>query len=345
MKHINNIHISNFKSIRQASIKDCNVINVFIGKPNAGKSNLLEALGLKMLFQKEDNVNSSLNLKTITRFDRIDQLFYLGSEGEKEKGLIVINDNVISFQPLLDRISFTKVSGNDLLHTLDYDQNGTNILTESVGFSGVSNTDNSLLHSYKFNSDKFVDTIVQVNQIQLKVPFGGNLGYVAYHNSDLLKFIQNEFRILNRKFVLDSLYQIKIQVERSDGLIFEHDYELLADTLRRTIFYQAAILSNKETVLLFEEPEAHCFEPYIQEFTNSVKYDKNNNQFFIVTHSDFIIQEFLRDEESKAKTNIYLVNNVSGETKVKLMQREKNEDVYELGMNAFFNFDQLWENN
>jgi AAA15 family ATPase/GTPase len=120
---------------------------------------------------------------------------------------------------------------------------------------------------------------------------------------------------------------------------------MIADTLQRLIFYKAAIMSNKKAVLLFEEPEAHCFEPYILEFTNDVKYDENDNQFFIVTHSDFIIKEFLRDEESKENTNIYLVNNVDGETQVKLLEKDKNEDVYEYGMNVFFNFESLWETN
>jgi len=111
------------------------------------------------------------------------------------------------------------------------------------------------------------------------------------------------------------------------------------------IFYKAAIISNHNAVLLFEEPEAHCFEPYILEFTNGVKYDENDNQFFIVTHSDYIVKEFLRDEESKENTNIYLVNNVDGETKVKLLDKKNNEDVFEFGMNIFFNFESLWETN
>ena len=71
----------------------------------------------------------------------------------------------------------------------------------------------------------------------------------------------------------------------------------------------------------------------------------NNNQFFIVTHSDFIIQEFLRDEESRNNTNIYLVSNVEGETKAKLLDKNNNDDVYEFGMNVFFNFENLWESN
>jgi len=43
---IRNIEIKNFKSIRHQKIEDCRRVNVFIGYPNVGKSNLLEALSL-----------------------------------------------------------------------------------------------------------------------------------------------------------------------------------------------------------------------------------------------------------------------------------------------------------
>lgn len=42
---IENIEISNFKSIKNLSLK-CRKINLFIGKPNVGKSNILESLTL-----------------------------------------------------------------------------------------------------------------------------------------------------------------------------------------------------------------------------------------------------------------------------------------------------------
>ena len=42
---IENLSIKNFKSIKDLSI-DCKRINLFIGEPNAGKSNILEALGV-----------------------------------------------------------------------------------------------------------------------------------------------------------------------------------------------------------------------------------------------------------------------------------------------------------
>ena len=45
MAHIKRLEIRNFKSIRHLTL-NCNRINVFIGEPNVGKSNILESLGL-----------------------------------------------------------------------------------------------------------------------------------------------------------------------------------------------------------------------------------------------------------------------------------------------------------
>jgi AAA15 family ATPase/GTPase len=43
---IKHAHITNFKSIRDLRLEDCQRINLFIGYPNVGKSNLIEALSL-----------------------------------------------------------------------------------------------------------------------------------------------------------------------------------------------------------------------------------------------------------------------------------------------------------
>lgn len=41
---IQNIQIKNFKSAKNVRFEDCKRINLLIGKPNVGKSNLLESL-------------------------------------------------------------------------------------------------------------------------------------------------------------------------------------------------------------------------------------------------------------------------------------------------------------
>jgi AAA15 family ATPase/GTPase len=55
MEHIKTIEIKNFKSIRHQKIEDCRRVNVFIGYPNVGKSNILEALGLYSILSLELN--------------------------------------------------------------------------------------------------------------------------------------------------------------------------------------------------------------------------------------------------------------------------------------------------
>ena len=337
MKKIKNIAINNFKSIKHLEINDCNKINVFIGKPNAGKSNILEALGM---FGMLNSFN--YELEDFVRFNNSNELFFEGNIAEKIK--IIINDVQLHIERVKSKSIFI-----DSLHyfglneELKYDFNFAG--EDQIYLNNEVDTNGRIpaIKKYQFKEIEFV---ARYNQSSLDFPTGLNLVQVLSSNSFLRKkvndlFIQNGLRLLIDK----SSNDIKIFKEYQDGTVFTLSYSLIADTLQRLIFYIAAILTNENSILLFEEPEAHCFEPYILEFTNSVKYDKNNNQFFIVTHSDFIIQEFLRDEESRNNTNIYLVSNVEGETKAKLLDKNNNDDVYEFGMNVFFNFENLWESN
>ena len=66
---IENLSVKNFKSIKDLQI-ECKQINLFIGEPNAGKSNILEALGLLSWYYYRNS------LKEYVRFQGIQNLFY-----------------------------------------------------------------------------------------------------------------------------------------------------------------------------------------------------------------------------------------------------------------------------
>ena len=68
---INKLSIKNFKSIKELDI-DCAKVNLFIGEPNTGKSNILEALGL--LSWMGHRANTPLN--EYVRFQGIQNLFF-----------------------------------------------------------------------------------------------------------------------------------------------------------------------------------------------------------------------------------------------------------------------------
>src|SRR5438552_7336635 len=90
-------------------------------------------------------------------------------------------------------------------------------------------------------------------------------------------------------------------------------------------------MSNENSVLLFEEPEAHMFPPYISKFTSDVIYFKTN-QYFISTHSPFVINDFI--EDARDELAIYLVGLENGETIIKKMTDEHVTDRKSTRLNS-----------
>ena len=81
---LNDIVIKNFKSIKSASLVNCNRINLLIGRPNVGKSNILEAIGLLGLsYIKYD---SPKKLNNFIRLENESELFF---NGDNTKEIIV----------------------------------------------------------------------------------------------------------------------------------------------------------------------------------------------------------------------------------------------------------------
>ena len=117
-------------------------------------------------------------------------------------------------------------------------------------------------------------------------------------------------------------------------------YSSIADTLQRVIFFKTAIASNQNSILLFEEPEAHCFPPYIAQITQEV-INAETNQFFIATHSPYVLNDFMEDEETRAELAIFMADFKDGQTVVyRLSDKELNE-VYNYGIDVFFNYERF----
>ncbi|MDQ6762144.1 MAG: ATP-binding protein [Bacteroidota bacterium] len=108
----------------------------------------------------------------------------------------------------------------------------------------------------------------------------------------------------------------------------------MADTLQRIIFYKAAITSNNNSILLFEEPEAHAFPPYMTHLTQEMIY-KKDNQYFVATHSPFILNDLL--ENGREELSVFIVYYENRETKVRQLTQEELHDVLQDGIDLFTN--------
>ena len=105
---ITELSIKNFKSIKELKI-DCRRINLLIGEPNTGKSNILEALGL-LSWCGHGNESP----KEYVRFQGMHNLFYDNSLDELIKIDVVEPDIVIHM-----RVSF---EDEEFLLDADYGQ-------------------------------------------------------------------------------------------------------------------------------------------------------------------------------------------------------------------------------
>jgi AAA15 family ATPase/GTPase len=191
-----------------------------------------------------------------------------------------------------------------------------------------------LKYNFSINNFKTTKTVFPA----LIPPFGNNLFEVIGKNKELKDFIQGEFAKAEGEYIYDTGDNSGKILKGSNGNRFTLPFSSMADTLQRLIFYTAAIASNKNSVLLFEEPESHMFPPYISRFTGEIISEKENgNQYFINTHSPFVMNDLL--EDAREELSVYLVGYKNGETTIKRLSDEELHEVYQYGVDLFYNIE------
>ena len=325
------INIHNFKSISNLKLEDCRRINLFIGYPNVGKSNVLEALSLFSLpyLSEGENINKFIRTENKNElfFDnRINSCFVTDdiSTVELNPNSFVVRHEYIGVEKqffLSPKMNLTKRTESNIDDGEDYWSTSVKKYTFSTNPSWLSNDD-----------------------ISLSQPNGENIVNVLSYNPDLsevLEWIKKEFFKYKLELVLDiSSNSLKVQQRLDGDKVKQLPYSSIADTLQRVIFYKIAIASNKNAVLLFEEPEAHAFPPYIRNITQDI-IDAKTNQFFIVTHSPFIVNHFLEYADLRNEVAIYLFDFKNDQTTVKRLTDEEMDEVYNYDIDLFFNIERF----
>lgn len=318
---LQDIRIQNFKSLKKCNIGDCRRINLFIGRPNVGKSNILEALSLFSIpFLRE---NTSKSITQLVRMESETELFYNGNSGEPLK---------VDTNKGFAQVSYNKNEGLSLkIDTLT--DGGLYSIDEKLNLK-AKRSDNYVpfIRKYTFNSETGER---RTHSRYLIPPYGSNIFSIIEKDAQLKQEISALFAEYRLNLVFDKASQsLKILQAENKDEIFLVPYNSIADTLQRIIFFKTAVASNDDSVLLFEEPEAHSFPPYISHITQEVIH-KRNNQYFIATHSPFILNDFL--ENSRDELAVYMVRYENHETKLRKLEDSELHDIYQHGVDLFTN--------
>ncbi len=324
-KMIENLEIKNFKSIKHLKL-ECRRVNIFIGKPNAGKSNILESIGI-FSFPYETPYRGE-GLKKLVRFENMTNLFY--DQNLEEKIEIIANDK--SCEIKFENGSF-KGHGIDKQEKVNFSFDFDYIGNGSAGGLYIS--------PFKFYKFAIIDTFPRKESEFLLPPEGENLLSILLTNKALRKTVADIFTEFGLRIVLKP-QESKIEVQKEvEDIIISYPYSLVSDTLQRVVFYLAAIETNKDSIIIFEEPESHAFPYYTKFLAERIALDKTN-QYFISTHNPYFLLPVL-EKTPIEDIAIFVTYFEDYQTKVKPIAEDEMSKIMDFDASIFFNLERFLE--
>ena len=317
---IKNVSIRNFKSIKKLDFK-AKRVNVFIGDPNTGKSNILEALGMFSL------VHNYKTGEVPIRYQKVDNLFY-------------DNETYSSNEPhvKVDRYSYRLDHSRVLIVVEEED----GVEREVLEFD-LERKKGSPAHfdtPIKFYQFKVLENYREYGD-SLNPPYGNNLFNVLMNNKPLKSMVSALLKEKGYRLGLRiSDKEIEI-IKEQDDVLYTHPYPTLSDTLQRIIFYWAVIETNKDSTILLEEPESHMSPFYVRDIADRMAHD-TDNQYFLVTHNPYFLVPLI-EKTKLSDLNVFVTYLEDYQTKLKRLTRDDISELTDMDTDVFFNLDKFFE--
>jgi hypothetical protein len=196
--------------------------------------------------------------------------------------------------------------------------------------------------SYRYKPGAHLDR--RYPDAALRPPHGNNLVQVLEQHADLRHEFANLFsdRGLRLRVRPDAgRFEVMKEI---DGLSFAYPYSSSGDTLQRFGFYLAAMESNRDTVILLEEPEAHSYPQYVSQLAERIA-TQQENQFFVTTHSPHFFSEVLENmvpyENRVPELAVFVVYYKDFQTKVRQLSDEEVRGLRRDSLEVFNNLGDL----
>ncbi len=168
---------------------------------------------------------------------------------------------------------------------------------------------------------------------------GENLFHILETNYQIADLMDSVFARTGFRFVVDyDERRLKIARFGPGNTVVLLPFYMVAEPIQRLLFNYAVIISNREAVIVMEEPEVHLFPFYIDALAFEI-LNSRSNQFFISTHNPYFINALVREAENLEDIAIFITYFENYETRVRKLSSEELRRVYEEGIDILLNLD------
>lgn len=315
------VSIKNFKSVRDLQF-EAKRVNVFIGEPNTGKSNLLEALSLL-----SQGVQTPEVFREFFRFRSMADLYYDQQVADAIR--VETDKHSCSLEFIQGSFRFT-------LRNL-----GKDVGSIVIGQSGEHHSSIDLPEDIRCYRFKNLTRFPRQEYGPLASPYGENLAALIYTNKELRKKVSDLFRVRNFRLEIKPVEMELLIAKSVDDELYSFPYAAISETLRRIVFFIAVLETNQNTTLILDEPEANTFPFYTTYLAERMALD-DSNQFFITTHNPYVLGSIVGKTPVK-NLSVFVTTMENYETKVKLVAAEGLSKILDYGPDAFLNLERIVE--
>ncbi len=320
---IKRFEIENFKSIARVTM-DCRRINVIIGEPDTGKTNILEALGVLSWF--------GVGNRTLAEYVRMYPPYLLHG---------------VFFKAITEKPIQLKIDGHAL--GIEYKDNET-LLWNWGGGRRESNIARAYADpSQTFAAIKFFRPLHELmlkgssSENSLLPPSGENIMYLLERNvGGLQEFADSLLEKSGVHLVYDSFNKQWVLGFIEGKALKTYPLNAISDTYKRMIFYAASLKSLKNSVIAVDEPDVYAFPPYPKQLGEMMARDEQNNQFFMTTHNPYFLMALVEKTPADDLAVFVAERSADGSTSLRSVSSpEKLGRIMELNSDVFFNLDKL----
>jgi hypothetical protein len=294
---------------------------LFIGEPNTGKSNLLEALAVFSEGIYEDKEA----LRDVLRFKTPADLFFDHDLTETVKVKTDGADWSLKFRP-------PRFQGTSLIANTP----GVNFGLDPSGDLSIEAVPEPRARVYRF---KNLASFAQTSFGTLRAPYGSNLVSLLTTNKRLRRLVGDLFRERGYRLVISTEQNEVVMAKEVDDQLYNFSYPTISETLRRIVFYMAVLETNQNSVLLLDEPEANTFPFYTSYLAERIALDETN-QFFLTTHNPYVLGSVVGKTPAKDLA-VFVMVMEHFISKLKLVSSEGLSRILDYGSDAFLNLDKI----